>query len=257
MRVTVCELPNGWSESDASWEATLAALQEERSDLLVLPEMPFFRWLSGSRQVAASLWQAAVEAHQRRIRQLEDLQIPVVMATRPVTEASGRFNRAFVWQRNRGCRDVHTKYYLPNETGFWEAAWYQRGKGRFEVIETGGLKIGFLICTELWFQIHARAYAAEGVHLLICPRVTPRASMDKWIVGGRAAAVVAGAYCLSSNLNGPHVDGLAFGGAGWIIEPEAGRVLGLTSAQAPLLTLEIDPAEAQRAKKTYPRYVAD
>lgn len=257
MRVTVCELPNGWADSKASWEAVLAALRQEGSDLLVLPEMPFHPWLSGSRQVSAALWEKAVESHLQRIDQLAALDIPVVIGTRPVSERAGRFNRGFVWERDRGRRDVHTKCYLPNEAGFWEAAWYQRGNGRFEVIETAGLKVGFLICTELWFQAHARAYAKQGVHLLVCPRVSPHASVDKWIVGGRSAAVVAGAFCLSSNLNGPHVEGMSFGGAGWIIEPEAGRVLGLTSAAAPILTLEIDPAEAEQAKRTYPRYVAD
>lgn len=257
MKITVCELPNGWADSDVSWTATLETLGREKSDLLVLPEMPFHRWLAGARQPDADLWQAAAAAHRRRIEALGALNIPIVLATRPVTADHKRFNRAFVWEKNGGCRDVHTKYYLPNEAGFWEAAWYQRGDGTFEVVAAGGVRIGFLVCTELWFNAHARAYAAQGVHLLVCPRATPRASLDTWVAGGRTAAVVSGAFCLSSNLNGPHVDGLAFGGGGWIIAPEAGKVMGLTSARAPILTLEIDPAEAEHAKKTYPRYVAD
>jgi len=109
----------------------------------------------------------------------------------------------------------------------------------------------------LWFNAHARRYANQGVHLLVCPRVTPWASTDKWIAGGRTAAVVSGAFCLSSNLSGPHVEGLAFGGAGWIMEPEAGGVLGLTSPETPFLTIDTDPNEARKAKTTYPRYVAD
>jgi N-carbamoylputrescine amidase len=257
MRITVCELPNGWADRDASWKAALTRLREERSDLLVLPEMPFHRWLAGSQQADGDLWQTAVRAHERRMGQLAALEIPVIIGTRPVVAGRKRFNRGFIWERGRGGRDVHTKSYLPNEAGFWEAAWYQRGHGRFATAATGGVKIGFLICTELWFQAHARAYATQGVHLLVCPRVTPLDSVEKWIVGGRCAAVVAGAFCLSSNLNGPHVNGMAFGGAGWIIEPEAGRVMGLTSAEAPILTLDIDPAQAERAKGTYPRYVAD
>jgi hypothetical protein len=48
-----------------------------------------------------------------------------------------------------------------------------------------------------------------------------------------------------------------WGGAGWIIEPEEGQVLGLTSADEPFLTLGIDLKVAETAKKTYPRYVAE
>lgn len=62
---------------------------------------------------------------------------------------------------------------------------------------------------------------------------------------------------MSSNLNGPNVEGIDFGGTGWIIEPEGGDVLGLTNDEFPFLTMEIDLAEAEKAKKTYPRYVID
>ena len=60
--------------------------------------------------------------------------------------------------------------------------------------------------------------------------------------------MVAGAYCLSSNLGG---------GQGWIIEPEEGKVLGVTDGKRPFLTIEIDLTHADKSKQTYPRYVQD
>jgi hypothetical protein len=65
---------------------------------------------------------------------------------------------------------------------------------------------------------------------------------------------VAGAWCLSSNRAGP---GRVYpwGGGGWIIEPENGEVVGVTSASEPFLTRDIDLAAAEAAKETYPRYV--
>ena len=257
MKVTVCELPNGWSDTEASWSTTAAALRNQNSDLVVLPEMPFHRWLAGSPQADPTQWNAAVASHERWIQRLAEFATPVVLGTRPVISDGRRLNRAFVWDVSHGLREAHTKYHLPDEAGFWEATWYERGDGRFDIIEVQGIRIGFLICTELWFNAHARRYANQGVHLLVCPRVTPLASTDKWIAGGRTAAVVSGAFCLSSNLSGPHVEGLAFGGAGWIMEPEAGGVLGLTSPETPFLTIDIDPGEARKAKATYPRYVPD
>ena len=82
-------------------------------------------------------------------------------------------------------------------------------------------------------------------------------STDKWIAGGRTAAVMSGAYCLSSNFSYREGDDMKWGGGGWIIEPEEGHVLGVTSGHHPLLTLEIDLRVAEAAKKTYPRYVSD
>ena len=62
---------------------------------------------------------------------------------------------------------------------------------------------------------------------------------------------------LSSNLGGTTPEGCDFAGVGWIIEPDEGKVLGLTSPEQPFLTLDIDLAEADKAKETYPRYVLD
>lgn len=257
MKVTVCELPNRWTESEDTQTAIAETIQGEQSDLVLFPEMPFYRWLAGTAQADPDRWQAAVAAHDGWMARLSELSTPIVVGTRPVLDEGCPRNQGFVWQETSGYRQAHTKYYLPDEEGFWEASWYQRGDGRFDVIDVNGLKIGFLICTELWFNAHARAYAAQGVHILVCPRATPHTSVDTWVTGGRTAAVVAGAFCLSSNFNGPHVGDMAFGGTGWIIEPEAGRVMGLTSEETPILTIDIDLSAAENAKKTYPRYVPD
>ena len=257
MKVTVCELPEGWAQSEARWTETVSAIQRQHSDLVLLPEMPFYRWLAGSPQADPARWQSAVAAHDQRMARLHELSTPIVIGSRPVIDHNRRHNQGFVWEATSGYQPAHTKYYLPDEAGFWEASWYRRGDGRFDVVEVNGVKIGFLICTELWFTAHARAYAAQGIHILVCPRATPHTSVDTWVTGGRTAAVVSGAFCLSSNFNGPHVDDMAFGGTGWIIEPEAGHVLGLTSAKHPFLTIDIDLSLAENAKQTYPRYVLD
>ena len=50
---------------------------------------------------------------------------------------------------------------------------------------------------------------------------------------------------------------MQWAGTGWIIEPEEGNVLGLTSQENPFLTIDIDLKIADAAKDTYPRYVLD
>jgi N-carbamoylputrescine amidase len=109
----------------------------------------------------------------------------------------------------------------------------------------------------MWFVQHAREYSKQGVQLLACPRATPAGTVEKWIVGGRVAAVVSGAFCLSSNFSGNAGELGEWAGSGWIIEPEEGRLLGTTSPEAPFLTLDIDLNAADAAKRTYPRYVLD
>lgn len=257
MRVTVCELGNDPAVFKTDWQSLVEHVRAEASDLVLLPEMPFYPWPAHTDQVDAEVWQAAVDAHDRWLRRLSELAPATVLGSRPVVRGGSRLNEGFVWIPESGYEAAHHKYYLPDEAGFWEASWYQRGDGDFAAIQVGPIEVGFLICTELWFSEHARAYARQGVHLLACPRATPLSSVDKWIAGGRTAAVVAGAYCLSSNRGGSDGLGAEWAGAGWIVEPEEGQVLGTTSQSRPFLTREIDLAVAEAAKKTYPRYVPE
>ncbi|MFN8375206.1 MAG: carbon-nitrogen hydrolase family protein [Anaerolineae bacterium] len=160
-----------------------------------------------------------------------------------------------MWEKSSGYHPAHLKYYLPNEDGFWEAQWYERGKGDFEPVQTSKACVGFSICSELWFFEHARAYGKKGAELIVTPRCTEKASVETWLVAGRATAVSAGAYSLSSNRTGSE-GGIEFGGQGWIVDPD-GEVLGVTTKDRPFLTLEIDLTQAHAAQNTYPRYIPE
>ena len=257
MKITVCEFGNGTDTLEQEWQKLVEHVKSKGSDLVLLPEMPFYPWIAETDKADRTVWQASVEIHERWLSRLSELEAPTVVSSRPVISNGKHLNEGFVMDKVTGYRAVHHKYYLPNEKGWWEASWYERGEKNFTVIQTGLAKIGFLICTELWFGVHAREYAMQGIELLVCPRATGRSSTDKWIVGGRSAAVVSGAFCLSSNFSPRDGDNIKWGGKGWIIEPEEGHVLGLTSSDHPFLTLEIDLRMAEAAKKTYPRYVSD
>jgi N-carbamoylputrescine amidase len=257
MKITVCELPNDFLLFENAWEQLVEHVGEELSQIVLLPEMPFSPWLAQSKEFDEYRWEEAIENHTRWITRLEELAPALVISTRPVTSSGIRFNLGYIWDDRKGMQDVHAKYYLPDEEAFWEASWYQRGDGKFSLVDTSKGKVGFQICTELWFTQHARQYGKDGIHFLVCPRATPTPTANKWIAGGQTAAVVSGAYCLSSNLSGKTPDGGDFAGVGWIIEPGEGRVLGLTSPEQPYLTIDVDPTRAEKAKKTYPRYVLD
>jgi len=254
---TVCELPNESDPFAAAWQAFVEHVVEHQSDVVVLPEMPFVPWIAATRDFDPALWASAVALHDEWLPRLAELGGATVLGSRPVTLDGRRLNEAFAWQVERGYQTTHYKYYLPNEPDFWEATWYGRGEKRFDTVETAHGTMGFLVCTELWFTEHARAYGRQGAKLLVCSRSTEAPTTEKWVMGGRAAAVMSGAFCLSSNRGGVDARGHVWGGHGWIIEPDQGTVLGTTSAKRPFLTLEIDLSAAEQAKSRYPRYVGE
>ena len=256
MRITATQLPDNPEKLEDALAALAEHIQARSSDLVLLPEMPFYPWVASAKRVDPARWQAAVDAHEEWLPRLAALGADFVLGSRPVLEGSLPYNDAFIWQPDTGARFAHRKYYLPNEPGFWEATWYQRGAApRFKAAPVGELRVGFMICSDLWFGEHARGYARQGGHLLANPRSTPLSSVDKWVAGGRALAVMSGAYCISSN-RGLEGSGIHWGGAGWIIDPD-GEVLAVTSDAQPFMTVEIDLAKAEEAKKTYPRDVKE
>lgn len=52
---------------------------------------------------------------------------------------------------------IHHKKYFPQEPGFFEEAWYVCGAGKFDCVQVGQVKVGVLLCTELFFNDRARA----------------------------------------------------------------------------------------------------
>jgi N-carbamoylputrescine amidase len=249
MRVTVCQLPDGTAAFTRAWPRLATHVREEGSDLVVLPELPFHPWFGRERRFDPELWRAAVEAHASWEGRLGELGAGAVAATRAVESRGRRFNEGFVWTAREGVAPVHRKVHLPDEPGVREASWYHPGPARFVPAKAGRATVGFLICSEIWAMEQATGYADRGVQLLLSPRLTERASVEQWLAAGRATALLAGAYSLSSNRWSR--DG-EFGGVGWVVDP-AGEVAARTSVRRPFATVEVDLRAADRAKKTYPR----
>jgi N-carbamoylputrescine amidase len=251
MRITVCEMPDDRAQFERQWERLGAHIRNQSSDLVLLPEMPFYNWFASAPKFDFRKWEEAVGAHRSWKRRLSELGAKAVIGSAPVYSQGRRLNEGFVWTKKGGVRGVHLKNYLPNEPGFYEASWYSRGGKGFTPFEVSGWKVGPMLCSDLWSMSSAREYGKQGVQLVAVPRATPEGSIDKWIAGGKVAAVLAGAYCASSNRGGAQGD-LLFAGKGWVISPDA-EVLGLTSKAKPFVTVTIDRAKAQHAKTTYPR----
>lgn len=262
MRVTVCQLDPRRGSLDESFGALAEHLSTHASDLLVLPEMAFAEWLPAERPTDTAdpaRWDDSVSEHLGWIARLDRLGVEVVLGTRPTVEPTGsRRNEAYLWTTAAPHpAPIRQKHYLPDEPGYWEHSWYDRGERRFDTARVGAARVGVMICTEMWFLEWARHYAAEGADIVATPRATPRSTVDKWIAGGRVAAVCSGAYSLSSNLWVPAGSSTAdCGGVGWVIDPE-GVVLATTSEEHPFATVEIDLELARHSKATYPRYVAE
>ncbi len=246
MRVTVCEMPDDRKGFETAWQELTAYVSKQQSDLVLLPELPFYPWIATTPQFDAQVWQWAQQAHEVMMQRLSELSASVVLGTHPLIEGELRLNRGFYWTPREPSRGVHDKYYLPNEAGFYERCWFDRGRRDFTLARVQEMAIGFLICSEVMFNEWARYYGGQGANIIAVPRAT--GGHERWVVAARMAAIASGAFVLSSNRAQDHV----FGGRGLVVGPD-GDVLASTSRQAPFATVEIDLAESAQARKTYPR----
>jgi N-carbamoylputrescine amidase len=255
-KVAVCDVAADLQTGSAEWGSLCDAVAREEPDLLLLSELPFGPWISFGASFDKVHWERSLEVHTEGLDQLGRLGAKAVAGTRPRCLESRCVNEAFLYTRDSGLRGVHTKQYFPNEDGYYEARWFQAGPRHFEPAEVEGLNVGFLICTELMFNEHARRYGRNRVDVVLVPRAVGAASLGRWLVAARMAAIVSGAYVLSSNRVGTAANGQIFGGAGWIIAP-SGDVVAETEAARPVAVHHIQTAVVRRAQSEYPCYVED
>ncbi|MBU9277787.1 carbon-nitrogen hydrolase family protein [Burkholderia gladioli] len=254
VRILYVQWPDGLQPSGAAWEAIRRAVDAEQADLLVTNEMPFGPWLAITPDYDAEAAARSVALHEEALAALGQLQVGAVLSSRPVAQARRLANEAFVIEGG-AYRYLHHKKFFPEEPGWHEASWFERGREGFECATVGKLKLGVLLCTELFFNEHARAYGRLGADLIVTPRATGHA-VQHWFTAGAMAAIVAGAALVSSNRHGRATPTLEFGGTGFAMSP-TGESLGTTSRAAPLRAITLDLAATRAAKLAYPCYVKE
>jgi N-carbamoylputrescine amidase len=254
VRVLCFDLDAERGDLAAQWRTLVEATAQEEPQLVVLPEMPFAPWLAASPSADPAAWASAVAAHDDWLARFPELGTQLVVTTRPVIDDDAiRGNEALAWQADAGVVATRRKTFLPDEPGFYEASWYERGPVDFSVVTTPLVRLGMMVCTELWFPEHGRVLGQQGAQIIVVPRATPASSVERWEAGARVLATISGAFCLSVNRSGGH-GAATFAGGSVIVDPE-GDVLARTTPDHPMAVADLDLELATRARATYPRYV--
>ncbi|MFQ5791748.1 MAG: carbon-nitrogen hydrolase family protein [Acidobacteriota bacterium] len=256
LRVAVCELDPEMEPGSKGWKSLSRDVRGGRPDLFLINEMPFGPWISARDAFDPEVWRVSLESHEKGVALLGELGAQVVLGSRARERDGRRVNEAFVWTREGGYEGVHTKQYFPDELGYYEARWFQPGESHFRVVAAGPVRVGFLICTEVMFNEHARHYGRQGAQLIAVPRAVGRASLPRWEVAMKMAAIVSGCYVLSSNRSGLDSKGQRFGGCGWVIDPH-GDLVARTSPASPVVFCDLDTDFVAGAQKEYPCYVPE
>lgn len=257
MKVTFVESPQEMAVDSEAWQVLSSAIKAQQTDVLVLNEMPFGKWLAAQKEFDEQQAIASIQAHDEGVPLLSELDVPLVLSSRPVRgehESGKMANEAFALV-NGEYLAAHQKHFFPNEAGFYEPSWYEVKQKGFNVLKTEQLNVGFLLCTELMFNEWARFYGRQGAQLIAVPRATGQ-SYAHWKTAAAMAAIVSGCYVVSANRVGRYDDQQVFGGKGFAYAPD-GSLISETSDQQPVVSFEMDLDFVKHQQSEYPCYVSD
>lgn len=254
MRVGFVEWPEGLQSSGPGWAKLTKQVAGARLDLLVTNELPFGRWIAAAPNFDQDTAQGSVAAHEAGLTALSALPVPAVLSSRPVWAGDRLANEAVILEHGT-IHALHRKRYFPAEPGWFETSWYVPGEAGFQAADAAGLRVGVLLCTDAMFNEHARGYGRQGAALIAMPRATG-ASTEMWHAAGKMAAIVSGAYVVSSNRVGSSPTGPTFGGGGFAYRPD-GSLIAATTPTDTLLVADVDPGVSSRQRADYPCYVAE
>jgi N-carbamoylputrescine amidase len=254
LRIALVEWPESLTPDEPQWQELKDSAIAARPDILVTNELPFGPWLAEGAVFSEEKALLSVRAHEKGIEALIDLHLPAIISSRPVWNGNRLANEAFVLQDGT-VRPLHRKQYFPNEPGWFETEWYAADDSGFQLHDVLGIKVGVLLCTEAMFNEHARAYGKAGAALIVIPRASG-ADVESWKIAAAMAALVSGAYVVSSNRVGRSRGGIHFGGGGFAFAPQ-GRLVAVTTSTNPVQTLDLDPKVSLSAQGEYPCYVPE
>ena len=251
LRLAVCELPDGLAPQDVAWHGLLSRVDAMRPQALLLNELPFGVWPAARPCFDQRQAGRVAAVHATGVAALDHLDVPVLFGSTALSGSDRLINEWFVRAAGR-YHALHHKLCLPEEPGFHEDSWFKPGSRTFGVFDHGGFRFAFAICSELMVPEVARTLARGGVDVLLVPRASSAAGLERWLTVARATALANACYVASSNRTGgggaPEPD---FGGVGFVIDP-AGDILAMTEPTRPLATATLSRQVLALARKTYP-----
>jgi predicted amidohydrolase len=154
---------------------------------------------------------------------------------------------------------VHRKVYLPTYGMFDEKRYFAPGD-RVHAFSAGGVKIGMLVCEDMWHLSMPYLHFAQGVSLLICLSSSPGrgvlagdeapGSVESWRLLNRTLAAYNNAYVAWCNRVG-YEDGANFWGHSGVWGPDGGTVAE-TEEDEGLTFADIDVREVRRQREATP-----
>jgi NAD+ synthase len=158
---------------DANVAAILGFVQraaDAGGDLVLFPEMALTGYPPEDLVLALGFRDAVAQGLENIAQKTSQMKLAIIMGT--LWEEAGHIYNASVLIEGGAYRVIRRKHALPNYGVFDEKRVFEPGPMP-EVLEWRGIKLGVLICEEVWSEELPKHLAAQGAELLLVQNASP------------------------------------------------------------------------------------
>lgn len=144
------------------------ARDELDADLIVFPELALTGYPPEDLVLRPGFMRATEAALDELAREVHGID---VLVGHPRAEGEKRFN-SVSWLREGAVIGTYDKWDLPNYAVFDERRYFVPGHSPL-VVEVAGVKVGVIICEDMWTPEAARAAREAGAQIIVSPNASP------------------------------------------------------------------------------------
>ena len=206
---------------------------EQGAELVLFPEMALVGYPPEDLVLVHAFRERAMQEARGLAEATKALSCDLIFGC--VWEEGGRIYNASLLASGGALSVLRTKHDLPNYGVFDEKRVFAQGTAA-QVIDWRGVKLGLLICEEVWDVAAARAIAAQGAEILLVQNASPyhigKAGQRKTVVSAATAAT--GLPLVYLNLVGGQ-DELVFDGRSYVVARNGEDVVRLDAFREQLV----------------------
>lgn len=231
-------------------EEVVKKSHSEESDLIIFPELYLVGYLSKDL-----IYRLAEPLNSERIRKISKLskEYDSYIITGFAEKDSKYdliYNSALLATPDEDIK-IYRKMHLPDFSVFDEARYFRRWDGSMETWNVRGVKLGTMICYDIFFPEIARAYTYMGAKILVTISATPDFSRPLFHILAQSRAIENTVYFIWVNNVGTF-EGIGFAGGSRVVAP-----LGSITYDAPLIkedvkTIKLDMKSVAIAREKRP-----
>jgi NAD+ synthetase len=247
MRIALAQLDCVVGDMAGNAARILAAVDAGRrsgADLVVTPELSLCGYPPEDLLLRPAFLTACADELERLAARTS---VPAVLVGFPEQRGGARYNAAALLRKG-GVEAIYRKYELPNYTVFDEDRYFEPGTEPC-VVDIAGVRVGIVICEDIWFPGAASRARGAGAQVIVVPNGSPyhtrQQALRRDVVNARARET--GLPVVYVNRVGGQ-DELVFDGASFIVDATGALAQQLPAWRETVALAEFEGASPKKVR---------